>query len=64
LHNDVLRHYCVKNGYHFKCNLNDKILKLDVDIQLFRQAKIKVVLKEADEYHEYGPVFHRVNSFA
>jgi hypothetical protein len=64
LHNDVLIHHRVVNGSSFKYNLAGRILKLDVDFQPARQAKIKVVLKETYEYHEYGPVFYRVNSFA
>jgi hypothetical protein len=64
LHNDILKHHRVKNGSTFKCNLAGQVLKLDVDLQPAKQAKIKVVLKETDEPYEYGPVFHRANSFA
>jgi hypothetical protein len=64
LHNDVLKHHCVKNNTSFKYNLAGRVLKLDVDFQPDKQAKIKVVLSETDELHKYGPVFHRANSFA
>jgi hypothetical protein len=64
LRNDVLRHHRVKNDTSFKYNLAGKVLKLDVTFQPGKEAKIKVVIKETNEYHEYGPVFHRANNFA
>jgi hypothetical protein len=64
LHNDVLRYYRVKNDSSLKWNLADRILELDAYAQPDRQAKIKVVLKETKEHHQYSPAFHRVNNFA
>jgi hypothetical protein len=63
LHDDILRHYCVRNG-SFKYNLAGRILKLDIDFRPDKQAKIKVVLKETEKYHEYGPIFYRADRFA
>jgi hypothetical protein len=63
LHDDVLRHYCVGNG-SFKYNMAGRILELDITFQPDRQARIKVVLKETNKYHEYGPLFHRAGRFA
>jgi hypothetical protein len=64
LHDDILRYHYVKNGFSFKCNLAGQVLQLDVNFQPDRRAEIKIVLKEIDEHYEYGPVFHRANSFA
>jgi hypothetical protein len=64
LYDDILKHYHVKNFSFFKCNLAGRILELNVDIQPLKQSRIDVVLKETDKYYEYGPIFHRANSFA
>jgi hypothetical protein len=64
LHDDVLKHHRVKNGSSFRCNIGGQVLRLDVDFQPDKRAKIKVVLRETDEHYNYGPVFHRANNFA
>jgi hypothetical protein len=64
LHTDILKHHRVENGTSFKYNLAGQVLRLDVDFQPDRQARIKIVLREIDEHYKYGPAFHRANSFA
>jgi hypothetical protein len=63
LRNDILKHHHVKYNSSFKYDLPDQILKLDLDVEPGRETKINVVLMGTDEYCEYGPIFHRANSF-
>jgi hypothetical protein len=53
LRNNIIKCYNVENG-SFKYHLVSRILKLDVTFQSDRQAIIKVVLKETNEYHKYS----------
>jgi hypothetical protein len=64
LYNNILRYYRVKNDSSFKYNLAGRILKLDIAFLTDKQVIIKFALKKTNEYHEYGPVFHRVDKFA